>query len=135
MDQDKSSTFEYVALAAKGLAASTTTGVAAIATLPMPEVSAVFVYSSFGCISVLLPMWRDEFRGGRRSLAVITAGALVAAIVGPAVAEATGQPYLAAFVASSAALIAPSVITRPMFVFQSLLDAIKQIRDARTNSK
>lgn len=97
------------------------------AAVPLPAFDAMAIYSSFGSVSLMLPVWQDEYRGGRRSLFVVATGLATAALVGPAVAEHSSLPYAAAASAAVSALVAPAVLTNPGFAFEKAVAMIETV--------
>ncbi|MEM9014096.1 MAG: hypothetical protein AAGB02_03210 [Pseudomonadota bacterium] len=101
-------------------------GVVSPPPVPLPHFQEMAIYSAFGGVSILLPMWRQDFRGMPWAMITVLTGILAAAMIGPYVAEETQKPQLAVLAATASAIAGPIAAKTPtealQFVFKLILN-------------
>lgn len=96
-------------------------------TAPMlPDFGVLFAYMGIGlAIGCLPPLWSKRHRGLKGFLRAMFSAGVFGAVVGSAVAEMTGQPYVAVLAVAMAALAVPDLMTDPFGTIKKILDIVR----------
>ncbi len=109
----------------KAVSVSVGVGSSAVA-VAIPEMNVLAAYLMLGgVIGTIPPMWSALHRGLPGFLRAIISSAIIGSIIGSAVAEVTGLPYMALLAVLLAALVIPDIVARPFETIAKLWNAVR----------